>query len=97
MNKARCLVVARILMWTGCTLVTAAVVLSLLELKPWRAHEIDLSDYSFSWNIEKSRAPDGWWNPRYTNSVEEARQAWEDRWQIGNRTYRTSDLMGRRI
>jgi hypothetical protein len=53
---------------------------------------------TFTYTIPMSRTtPEGWWDSRYTHSMEGSQRAWEDRWQIGNHTYRTKDLMGRRI
>jgi hypothetical protein len=96
MSKARCLVVVQILMWVGCTLVTAAAILFSLELKPWQSPQHSEPIY-FHGGAYTDNTSDGWWNSRYTHDMEGSRRAWEDRWQIGNHTYRTSDLMGRRI
>jgi hypothetical protein len=96
--NVRLYVVASTLMVMACALFTAASVLTLLELEPWRVRETHHywnPGESYSWSFGALKSPDGWWDSRYTHDME--RRAWEDRWQIGNRTYRTSDLMGRRI
>jgi hypothetical protein len=95
MSKARCLVAVQIFIWVGCTLVTAAAIVFSLESKPWQPPQHSGAIYFHG--VYTDNTSDGWWNPRYTHTMEEARRAWDDRWQIGNHTYRTSDLMGRRI
>jgi hypothetical protein len=73
---------------------TIVVVLALLELKPWRVQN---TSEAISFHGVYTDAPDGWWCSRYADSMGGCGRAWEDRWQIGNRTYRTKDLMGQRI
>jgi hypothetical protein len=91
-------ITAAITLAVAATAITIVVVMALLELKPWRVQEarqyVNPGGYQFLLNIE---TPEGWWRSRYTHDTEEARRAWEDRWQIGDHMYRTKDLMGRRI
>jgi hypothetical protein len=89
-------IIAAISIAVAATAITIAVVLALLELKPWRVQNTSEAIYFHGVYTD---TPDGWWNPRYTlhYSMEDSRRAWNDRWQIGNHTYRTKDLMGRRI
>ena len=39
----------------------------------------------------------GWFNPHYSHTIIDVQRAILDRWQIGNHTYATRDIMGRRI
>ena len=41
--------------------------------------------------------PNSWFNPSYSQSYSDIDRVMRDQWQIGNRIYRTKDLMGRRI
>jgi hypothetical protein len=97
--RRRANVVANIFVAIACMLFTVASVLAALELKPWRVQGAShcCETIELPWTFDTPKTPDGWWNPGYTKSMEGSRRAWEDRWQIGNRVYRTKDLMGRRI
>jgi hypothetical protein len=89
-------IIAAITLAVAATAITIVVVLSLLELKPWRVPNTSAAIY---FHGAYTDAPDDWWCSRYaySDSAAVCQRAWDDRWQIGNRTYRTSDLMGRRI
>jgi hypothetical protein len=96
--RRRANVVANTFMAIACMLFTVAGSLVLLELKPWRVQEAShCCETTELWTFDAPRTPDGWWNHRYTKSMEGSRRAWDDRWQVGNHTYRTKDLMGQRI
>jgi hypothetical protein len=41
--------------------------------------------------------PNSWFNPSYSQSYSDIDRVMRDQWQIGDRIYRTKDLMGRRI
>jgi hypothetical protein len=91
-------ITAAITLAVAATAITIVVVMALLELKPWRVHGAShCCETTELWTFDAPKTPDGWWNPRYSKSMEGSRRAWDDRWQIGNHTYRTKDLMGQRI
>jgi hypothetical protein len=98
-------VIAAISIAVAATAITIVVVLSLLELKPWRSGHVVSAQTDDKYRYCTTEyflgslpcTEVGWWNPRYTHDMEGSRRAWEDRWALGNHTYRTKDLMGQRI